>query len=367
MNVQNAKGFGFLAAVLLGGLVLAQAPAQAQTDCSPQPPTSSIIKLRKKTDRFFTAALRDGWAIVIVAVPGLVARYPDCDAMLDELADEVTDSGTSAAIANSMAVEWVNTADPSKLIMVGNQISFSDFGGAGYLFSFSGSGAYDYAIYAVPPGVYRLSSISYPIPRTELSTGHGKQVAGSGAPIGEVRVVGTNRNELEVRQVWSNGSTRTIGASEQCLWWYKGGCTQSVITPEHKVMDRAPGYYPRSVPTPVPALDVSVRIDAQIASFEVAAGELVMIDGIFSDPLDNEVGISQCRKGSSMHVCSLQSLGLQRTAAPIEDLRSYQFARNGFPQLGKMISTIRYRPLTISAVETGKGKFGPQFRIAAGR
>lgn len=358
---------GILATALAGGLFFAPLPAQAQSDCEVAPLDRSIIKLRKKTDRFFPVALEDGKAIVIMAGPGLAQRYPDCDAMLDELADDVTDSGTSAAIANSMAVEWVNVDDPSKLIMVGNQIFFSDFGAAGALFAFSGSGAYDYAIYVLDPGVYRLSSISYPFPRTELSTGHGTEVASAGAPIGEARIVGTNRNEMKVEQVWSNGSSRTVGASEQCLWWYKGGCTQSVYTPEHKVLDRAPGYYPMRVPTPVPALDVSLRIDAPVASFEVAAGEIVMVDGIFTDPIDGEIGVSQCRKGSSMHVCSLQSLGIERTMAPIEDLRAHDLAKDGFPQLGKLVRNIRYRPLTISAAEAGKGKFGPRLRVAAGQ
>lgn len=358
---------GPLLAMLAGSLLLAATPAQAQSSCQAAPLDSSIIKQRRKTDRFFPIALRDGKAIVIMAGPGLAQRYPDCDAMLDELADDVTDSGTSAAIANSMAVEWVNVEDPGKLIMVGNQIFFHDFGAAGALFAFSGSGAYDFAIYVLDPGVYRLSSISYPFPRTELSTGHGTEVRRAGAAIGEARIVGTSRNEMKIEQVWSNGSSRTVGASEQCLWWYKGGCTQSVYTPEHKVMDRAPGYYPMRVPTPVPALDVSLRIDAPVASFTVAAGEIVMIDGIFTDPIDSEIVISQCRKGTSMHVCSLQSLGLERTMAPIEDLRAHNLAKDGFPQLGKLVATILYRPLTIAAAEAGKGKFGPRLRVGAGR
>lgn len=356
-----------LALMLTGGVLLGGARAQAQSSCEAAPLDSSIIKQRRKTDRFFPIALRDGKAIVIMAGPGLAQRYPDCDAMLDELADDVTDRGTSAAIANSMAVEWVNVDDPSKLIMVGDQIFFHDFGAAGALFAFSGKGAYDYAIYVLDPGEYRLSSIGYPVPRTELSAGHGNPVPRTGAAIGEARIVGTSRNEMKIEQVWSNGSSRTVGASEQCLWWYKGGCTQSVYTPEHKVMDRAPGYYPMRVPTPVPALDVSLRIDAPVASFTVAAGEIVMIDGIFTDPIDSAIGIGPCRKGSSMHVCSLQSLGLERTMAPIEDLRARNLAKDGFPQLGKLVATIRYRPLTIAAAEAGKGKFGPRLKVVAGR
>lgn len=367
MNLGYIGILGSLMAAVTGALLLDATPAQAQSSCEAAPLDRSIINARKKTDRFFPIALRDGKAIVIMAGPGLAQRYPDCDAMLDELADDVTDRGTSAAIANSMVVEWVNADDPSKLIMVGNQVFFSDFGAAGALFAFSGKGAYDYAIYVLDPGVYRLASIGYPFPRTDLSTGHGAQVTRAGAPIGEARIVGTSRNEMKVEQVWSNGSSRTVGASEQCLWWYKGGCTQSVYTPEHKVMDRAPGYYGMRVPTPVPALDVSLRIDVPVASFEVAAGEIVMVDGIFTDPIDSEIGLSQCRKGSSMHVCSLQSLGLERTMAPIEDLKAYDLARAGFPQLGKLVSNIRYRPLTISAAEVGRGKFGPRFRLVAGK
>lgn len=367
MNPGYIGLLGCLVASVTGALLLDATPAQAQSSCEAAPLDRSIINARRKTDRLFPTALRDGKAIVIMAGPGLAQRYPDCDAMLDELADDVTDRGTSAAIANSMAVEWVNVDDPGKLIMAGNQIFSTDFGFAGAFYAFSGSGSYDYAIYVLDPGVYRLGSISYPLPRTDLSKGHGAEVARAGDPIGEARIVGTSRNEMKVEQVWSNGSSRTVGASEQCLWWYKGVCTQSVYTPEQKVMDRAPGYYPTRVPTPVPALDVSLRIDVPVASFEVAAGEIVMVDGIFTDPVDNEIGVGQCRKGSTMHVCSLQALGLERTMAPMEDLKAHDLAKDGFPQLGKLVSNIRYRPMTISAAEAGRGRFGPRLRVAAGR
>lgn len=321
-------------------------------------------KYRDSIDRVIEKAQKDGKTILIVGTLGLKNKYPTDASLHDSLADQVTDTGTSAAIDLSMAVEWTHAEDPGLMVAVGQKLTSSAIGPFGFYYRFEGREA-DYLVYIVEPGTYFLRNIGYPKPRSTFNKGHGT-VAGRGtASVGQLRQVATNILEAEQTMVFLNAASTTVAASEQCNWWYKGVCTQSVYTPEHTKQTRAAGLYPKTDYLPIPALDVSIKFEDDIASFEAGPGEVVLVDGIFAEPLDTQMAVSGCRNGESMQVCTLQSVDLTLAAASVDELRAYDFAAAHFPRLGKLVGSIQHRQLQINATSLGKVKFGERYRVSA--
>lgn len=319
-------------------------------------------KNREKADEIIEKLYTDGRAIVVVAALGIDHKYPT-EALLDEnLADEITDSGTSAAVDISMAMEWINISDPESMLVV-TQKGFVGGIGLGGWFLTQRIGDNDYMIYVVEPGTYSLSKIGYPRPRSKLGEGHG-MVSASGTPaIGELRQVASKMFEAEETVVFLDAATATVAASEQCNWWYKGVCTQSVYTPEHTKQVRAAGLYPKTEYVPIAAIDVGIKFNTEVASFQVKAGEIVLVDGLFPQPLDADMGVDNCRGGESMQVCALKSIELVRAAGSVEQLRAFDFSAEFYPRLARLIAGAQSRPLKLKGTPSGESKFGERYRI----
>lgn len=321
-------------------------------------------KYRSSIDQALATAHKDGKAILIVAVPAFKHKYPT-EALIDEnLADEVTDTGTSAAIDLSMASEWVHSQYPELMIAVSQNLNSGAIGPAGFFYRFEGRQR-DYLAYIVEPGTYALRTISYPRPRSSFANRHGTVAARGAGSIGQLRQVASTMLEAEQTEVFLNAVTTTVAASEQCNWWYKGVCTQSVYTPEHTRQTRAAGFYPRTDYLPIPALDVSIRLTGDVASFSTGAGEIVLIDGLFPEPLQTQLAVSNCRTGESMQVCTLQAIDLTRAAGSLDELRNYDFVAAHFPLLGQLVGAAQHRPLSLNATALGQVTYGERFRAEA--
>ena len=319
-------------------------------------------KNRHKVDKAIENLYSNGRAIVIVTALGIDYKYPTEAILDDNLADEVTDSGISAAVDISMAIEWINDSDPESMLIV-TQKGFVGGIGLGGWFLTQRIGNSDYMIYVVEPGTYSLSKISYPRPRTNLGDGHGIVSASGRAAIGELRQVASKMFEAEQTMVFLNAATATVAASEQCNWWYKGVCTQSVYTPEHTKQVRAAGFYPRTEYLPTSAIDIGIKFNNDIASFHVKAGEVILVDGLFPEPLDADMGVDKCRGGQSIQVCALHSIELVRAAGSVEQLRAFDFSAKFYPRLARLIAGAQSRPLKLRGTPSGESKFGARYRI----
>lgn len=348
----------------LAGLMAAAAPMPAALAAEkPGEFTKYQRKNRETLDKIFEALHQKGKAIVIVATPAMKLKYPTEAVLDDNLADEVTDSGTSAAIDYSMVAEWNNIAEPGQTIAVSQNLAFGQIGPSGYFYRFEGKKV-DYLVYVIEAGTYSLHKISYPKPRTKLNPARGSNADGGSAAVGELRQIASNMLEAEQVSVFLNAATTTVAASEQCNWWYKGVCTQSVYTPEHKKQTRAAGFYPKTEYLPIPALDVSITFKAEVASFRAAAREILLIDGLAPEPLETEMTTGQCRSGESIQVCPLHAIDLTRAKGSVEEVRGTDFTAELFPRLGKLVSNIQYRPLTMTGAAFGDSRFGERYRIS---
>lgn len=364
-----ARGLSLLAVAALAGFAIAPQAASAAQEREKltreeRKERERERKARSSIDNALATAHKDGKTILIVAVPAFKHKYPT-EALIDEnLADEVTDTGTAAAIDLSMASEWVHTEYPELMIAVGQNLTSTAIGPAGFFYRFEGRKA-DYLAFLVEPGTYVLRTISYPRPRSSFANRHGTVAARGAGSIGQLRQVASTMLEAEQTTVYLDAITTTVGASEQCNYWYKGVCTQSVYTPEYTEETRAAGLYPRTDYLPIPALDVSIRLTGDVASFSTGAGEVVLVDGLFAEPLETQLAVSNCRTGESMQVCALQALDLTRAAGSLDELRSYDFAAAHFPLLGQLVAAAQHRPLNLNATALGRVTYGERFRAEA--
>ena len=352
------------AGIVLASLIAAVALPQV---ASAQKQSAELTKYQRKNrttaDKAIDALFQQSRAILIVATPGMKYKYPT-EAVLDEnLADEVTDTGSAAAVDYSMVAEWVHAADPDSMIVVAQHLPVNLLGPAGYFYRIEGAKT-DYLVFVVEPGTYSLQKVNYPRPRSGLNEGHGTVLGRGTASVGELRQVASSMLEAEQTTVFLNAASTTVAASEQCNWWYKGVCTQSVYTPEHTKQTRAAGYYPKTEYRPIPALDVNIKFNDEVASFQVDAGEVILVDSLSPEPLDTEMGVGSCRSGETMQVCALQSIELTRAAGSLDEVRAFDFAAEFFPRLGKLVSKIQYRPLQLNGTRIGESKFGERYRIS---
>jgi hypothetical protein len=338
-------------------------PQAAMAQERPQEFTKQDRKNRGKADEIIEAAHRQGVAILVVATLSMDYKYPSPAILNDNLADEVTDKGSSAAIEYSMAAEWVNVANPDSVVVVAQHVSLYEIGASGWVYR-QRIGNNDYLIFAVEPGTYSLSKISYPRPRSKLGAGYAIASGTGAASIGELRQVASSMFEAEQTMVYRDAVTTTVEASEECNWWYKGVCTQPVYTPEHTEQTSAAGYYPQTDYLPTPAIDVGIKLTGDVASFQVEAGEVILVDGLFPQPLDTDMGVADCRNGESMHVCALKSLELIRAKGSVEQLRAFDFAAKLYPRLGGLMANAQYRSLKLNATTFGESKFGERYRFS---
>jgi hypothetical protein len=344
-------------------LALIAAPHSLNAQELNQEITKYQRKNRGKADKIIENLYTQGRAIVIVSTLGVDHKYPTEAILDDNLADEVTDKGRSAAVDISMAMEWISVTDQESMVIVTRNGFFGGIGIGGWFLTQT-IGNNHYMIYVVEPGTYSLSKISYPRPRSKLGEKNGLVSATGAAAIGELRQVASKMFEAEETMIFLNAATATVAATEQCNWWYKGVCTQSVYTPEYTKQVRAAGLYPKTEYLPMDALDVGIKFNDDVASFEVKAGEVVLVDGLFPQPLDADMGVANCRLNEAMQVCALQSMELVRANGSIDDLIAFDFSAEYYPRLEKLISGVQYRPLKLKGTQLGESKFGMRYRIS---
>lgn len=362
-SLRSMKAIAVAATVGLVTLTGFAAPLRAND--KPPKLDKETRKARAKVDKLYPMALKSGSSIIVVSTLALDQKYPDEQAWDDNLADEVDDNGTSAAIDMGLALEWADAEYPDSHFVVGRNSADWQIGIVGSLYTFRGKAMSDYKVFVVSPGTYTLRSINYPRPRSSFDENNGTVSARNKSPVGEIRMVANSLTEAAMENVWQDADVKTVAAREECTYWYKGGCTQSVYTPEQKVQTRAAGIHPKRVLKSIPALDIGISLDPGFASFTVNAGEVLLVDGLVVDPLTSNIAVDQCRGGESMQICKVGAMEVMRLSAALDDVRAHDFNAAALPQLGKILANIQYRPLQMNAEAIGKGKYGDSYRLTA--
>jgi hypothetical protein len=316
-------------------------------------------------DKVFPIAISEGKAIVVVATLDLSHKYPDESSWKDNLGDDVTDPGTSAAVDLSTVVEWREVTRADRKLIVGQLHRFMQVGAGGYLLDLPGQGPVKYQVYIVDPGTYRLARISYPLLRA-TPRDFARGAASHSSSVAHASLVRQTFTETRIESKWFPDDYRTIPAQETCNLWYKGVCTDRVYVPEQRQLARRAGYYDVPVDVAVPGLDVVLDVPRGFAEFTVSAGESVVIDGYFPQPPHLQLAAGGCAEaGARMLVCEVSSLDLVHFPAAVADVRRYGYADEGFPRLGKILASLKRRDLVTAARQAGQAPIGSLHRITA--
>jgi hypothetical protein len=316
-------------------------------------------------DKVFPVAISAGKAIVVVATLDLSHKYPDRQSWKDNLGDEVTDPGASAAVELGTLLEWRDVQRSDRKLLVGELRRFMEVGAGGYMLDLPGQGPVKYQVYIVDPGTYRLARISYPMPRARpRDIARGAAIKSS--PVGTASLARETFMETRIESRWLPDSYNTIPAQEVCNLWYKGVCTDRTYVPETRQLARRAGYYDVPVDVAVPGLAIVVDVPRGFAVFRVGAGESVVIDGYFPQPPHWQLAADGCSEaGADTLLCEIAALDLVHLPAELDDIRGYGYAGEGFPRLGKILWGVQHRALETTATEAGQTPVGHSHRLTA--
>ena len=328
----------------------------------PASPQAMMLEMRKAHDEMFAQIKTSGKAILIVPTASL---------------DGTTDFQNNDSIAEflrlrSGVTEWTNTSRPSSKFFVGydtkNEPDQNDPSRSYFQLVF---GRTLYKIFVVDPGRYTITGVSYVLPRTAaFEAPGGRNIKPSS--LGHLMLKAQKIDEFEHGKKWEDASYRTETVEEDY-------CT-SVRVVNNECMSRAKtsydvkrqtseaGWVPSIQQRTFEARDVTTTIDKEFASFAIAAGEVVVTDGLFAEPPAAVLRNKSCKQADQERMrCELEQVTLVQVLGEVEEVRNSQNPTDyGLPKLAAMLNQLTYRQIDIKARETsGKSVWGPSFTLKA--
>ncbi|MEX5574913.1 hypothetical protein Q1J52_18480 [Pseudomonas lijiangensis] len=354
-----------LGSLALSGCVPIAPPAQGFNAMSAQPVSqpTSMLEARKAHDEMFARFKTSGKAILVVP-----------SASLDSLK---TDFGNNDDIARflrlrSGVTEWTNTSRPSSSIKVGYDTSNKpdENNGENSYFQLV-FGRTLYKIYLVDPGHYSISGVSYNLPRTAaFEAPGGRNIQPSS--LGYAMLKSITFDEFERGKKWEDASYRNETVQEdyctsvrvvnnECTSWGKNSYDVKRQT--------SPAGWTESIKQrTIEARSVTAKINKEFASFDIASGEVILIDGFFAEPPAAELRENSCKQADQEQMrCELKQLTLVQLLGEVEEVRKSQNPADwGLPKMAEVLKGLTYRPITIKARETsGKSVWGPSYSVKA--
>lgn len=330
-----------------------------------QAATAAARNDREDIDGRLAQARQSGKAIVIMAALNFRHKYPN-DIVEDmHRADQGSDIDGAAMIDRKAAVEWQDEQGRGGRFVVSESTMPARPGAIGSIHRFS-VGAVTYHIFIVEPGRYRLSVIRHPMPRTTLpDRDKAAGVAASAGRLGTISLEAVAFNEMRVEQQWQPEQWRDVEPYQECAATYGGGCVEYRWVFGGRELAQPAGYYDTLVNVPVPGLNIDIDLTKHFASFEVASGQAIIVDGFFPDPPSADFELPDCSDDQPKRwVCQMSALALVQAAASEPDVRGFDFAADGLPRFAATIADARYRPLDLSAKPIGKLGQATVYRLA---
>ncbi|SDH67474.1 hypothetical protein SAMN05216588_106157 [Pseudomonas flavescens] len=341
--------------------------------CVPLQPASNMLGLKseaqiiaerqalqKATDDLFGMALQSGKAIVVTTTVNLDSMTYDLNS---------NEGMNDFAKLQKAGVEWVNSQAPNNVLRVGNTNRAPDVGvtGSHYQTVF---GRVLYQVYIVEPGHYELKNSYYESPRTVTPNLTGRETP-KPSPLGHTVLKEKLNAEYDRGQEWRDAQyanktyeqsycTTVRVVSNECVNWQ----TSSYDVTEQT---RAAGWANTVSERKVEALDVHSALAKPFASFDVAAGEAVLVDGFFPEVPNIDFRDEQCERIASEQVqCELDGLYLVRLPTQLKDFRNANDpSKYGYRQMSTALSGLQLRPVVLAAKPTkGQSRWGELYRVA---
>jgi hypothetical protein len=293
------------------------------------------------TDTLFRHAISSGKSIVITPIINFSYSNPQA-ANTPEWKDDT-----------SSTVIWQDVHDPVKVFNVGVEESLLNTGMHGYQLDVT-TGKEDYLVYIVDPGTYSVTGNTYDARKArvpEADTGK----TGRASSLGQANLVESRYASFDQKLVWHNAtySDRTVHDNYCTLEIVGGPCVASQ-TSSYKVTDQtsAAGYQNDTVRNDLNGISVATKIEKEFASFTVAPGEVLLVDGFYADPSGNgNFKYSSCaRVGGQQVQCQLSGYSLLHVPSFLEDAKKAIHPNpTTLPAMAQIFSKMQYHPLKIYA------------------
>ena len=294
-------------------------------------------------DALYQRALAAGKAIVMMPSVNLDAKYADGEVQLKHAqfwADE-----TSTTI-------WQAADEPKNVIKVGYDAAAYKTGLHGYFHHFAADRAF-YLLYIVDPGTYSITGHTVEVERSTLPEASSTKKSAK-PTLGQISLRPVKNTEYYQTQAWFDAvyADRTI-KSDYCSLIIDGGpCVQwnsSTSTVRDQLSDG--GYRTITQATKVDGLVVATKLTREFASFKVAPGEAVMVDGFYAQQPNVQFDKDACALESGGLQCDMREYTLVRIPAHLEDLKNAQAQASlqFLPGLNKILDSMQLRQPQVAA------------------
>lgn len=229
-------------------------------------------------DWLINRAVVAGKSLVIVPAINLDRKYTG-----DEAVNEKKWAFRTDVTATTI---WQNKANARDVIRVGPDEPFTEVGLHGYVSTFV-AGNTQYFVYIVNPGTYTVAGNTYETTADTMSQLGTQQKPGR-SPLGQIALLPKKNTDFIQSQEWFNAQFRDREVTDtycSSIFVQGGGCafwaTEKRTVSE---MTEPAGWKTVTREKSVDGLAVSTRLKREFASFSVAAGEAVVIDGLYPTP-----------------------------------------------------------------------------------
>lgn len=269
-------------------------------------------------DALYQRAAHAGKAFVIVPVLGMDRKYKDLDTkqvQTEKMAEFWADGSAS--------VQWRASGEKAEELSIGPWTNLTRVGLHGFV-EYVDVGKARYALYLVDPGDYDLMAARMDRRGGVVPKPTGGKVAA--ATVGTFVAKNTSDRFYDLTQEWHDATYTTNGydqsycalqemPSGRCIQW--GSQRQ-----QYQTQTSAAGYRDKIKAKMVPGLSTTAELAKPFASFVVAAGDIVLLDGFTLDREGVEVDANSCKAFGDGAKCGLTDFVLWRLPAVPRDVQA---------------------------------------------
>ncbi|MBN3734374.1 hypothetical protein [Burkholderia sp. Tr-20390] len=292
-------------------------------------------------DWLINRAVVAGKSLVIVPAINLDRKYTG-----DEAVNEKKWAFRTDVTATTI---WQNKANARDVIRVGPDEPFNEVGLHGYVSTFVAGNA-QYFVYIVNPGTYTVAGNTYETTANAMSQLGTQQKPGR-SPLGQIALLPKKNTDFIQSQEWFNAQFREREVTDtycSSVFVQSGGCafwaTEKRTVSE---MTEPAGWKTVTREKSVDGLAVSTRLKREFASFSVAPGEAIVIDGLYPTPPNADYDKQACEIVSGQIQCDLTRYTLTRIPADMAHIQGLASDPGFYPRATRILSNARYRPLKL--------------------
>jgi hypothetical protein len=351
-----------LSIAVLGGCAAPMPKMADQQAANEQQMLAARDAMLAATDKLLVDAVKAGKAIVVTTTINLDSKkwgdFNDANVM------------TEFARARNGITEWRNTDRPDASFKVGNgesAMDMKDIRGSHMQVVFGRS---LYQVFIVEPGNYTLAGGTNVIPRTTLSNPAANAKIRRSA-LGSAVLEETEFTEFEKRQYWRDAAYETNRVQQTVCTSVRVASGQCASTADASYdqtrQTRAAGYATGTYAKEIPGVKSTAQLRKPFASFSVAPGEVVLVDGFYADAPNFSFSEKDCERIESRQIrCEINQYTLIRIPTSLQDFsKTTPAAQIGLPGAGQLFTRMQYREPKIFAKggSTSNSYWGQEYKL----